>query len=341
MANYVPSALATAQAKLFAAFEASEMKFRTPVTHMEYVQNTDVMIPSYLQLRTREDRTVTAYFKNRTSRALGSGRVHNHTGAKSDSTAFTPTWLTNSDVFNISAKQADNNIYALNEMLAHELENTLINMIEGMDTDAEAHLFANRTAVNAATQQGAFDVVDDVFNITESTEGDRAFQITQTVLDTNGHSGGFTVFCDSIAFDKFEKQRFQGAGNSDNLSFQFGKGKFVHSLGLGALAAALTVGRTKGFWIAVVDGTISSMPWIPQQNRQGVSTKENEWGTVINPIDSISYATHSYVERSDQSAAGGSAQDVNTEWEISLDVALDNAPLTTAGETTLLAFALI
>ena len=113
----------------------------------------------------------------------------------------------------------------------------------------------------------------------------------------------------------------------------------VHSLGLGALQAALGTPYPKGFWIAVMDGTIAALPWIPKQNREGVVVDGiTTFGSLINPIDGLTYATHKYSERSDQSSLNGSAQDVLTEWEVSVDVALDNAPLTTADETTMLAF---
>ncbi|MAF43736.1 MAG: hypothetical protein CMI54_06175 [Parcubacteria group bacterium] len=341
MANWIPSALSAAQAKLSGAFAASEMRFRSPVTHMEFLRQSEIMIPGYQGLKTATNRTINTYFKDRTSRSLGSARAHDHSGAKSDTTVFTPTWATKSDKFNISLKQGNNNIFSREEMLAHEVQNAMINMVNEMDADAETHIFSNRSGVNVATQQGSFDATDDTFEITESSEGDRAMQITQTVMDTNGHSGPITIFADSIAYDKFEKQRFQGAGNSDNLSFQFGNAKIVHSLGLGSKFAGLVSAYSKGSWIAVVDGTIAALPWIPVQNRIGVVTSENVYGSIKNPIDGLTYATHSYDTRSDQSAVGGQLQDVLTEMEISVDVALDNAPLNTATESTLLAFALV
>lgn len=342
MANYTPSDLVTAQALLQGAYTAQEMRFREPVTHKAYLKNSAIMLPDYESLRTREDRVVTAYYKDRTSRALGSARTHNHTGAKSDSTAFTPTWLTNSDPFTFSLKQGDNNVYSNAEQLAHEFQNVMINFSEGMDADAEAHAFANRSTANVATQQGSFDGTDDCFDILEA-DLSRAVQITQTVMDTNKFSGKITLFCDSISHDTFMSQRFQGAGNSTNLTFNFNNNvEIVHSLGMDAFAAGLTVARTKGFWIAVVDGTISSLPWIPKQNREGVTTSVNQYGSMINPIDGITLAFHSYEARADDTATNGFTQDVTTEFQLSVDVALNNAPVSVAGATSsLLAFAIV
>ena len=342
MANYTPSDFSTAQAKLMGAFAKQEMRFRTPVTYLEFLKQAEVMVPSYKELRLREDRAIDAYYQLRTSRPPGSARTHNHTGTKGDSGVFTPTWATYADPFAISLKQGDQNLFNRQEMLANELENVAINMIEDLDADAESHVFSNRSTTNVATSQGTFDATDDVFDI-GSANLDRAVQITQTVMDTNKFSGSITLFCDSIAHDTFMKQRFQGPGNSTNLNFNFNNNvKIIHSLGMDAFAAGLAVPRTQGFWVAVVDGTIAALPWIPKQNREGIATTVNTYSSIINPIDGQSYAVHSYETRADDTATNGYTQDVTTEVQVSIDVAFDNAPITAAGATSsLLAFAIV
>lgn len=342
MANYTPSNLVKAQARLIQAFQSNELRFREPAVFKEYLRNTAIMIPNYMELRTREDRSVETYFKNRTSRALGSARAHNHVGTKGDSTALALSWTTYADKFEISLKQGDNNIYSFDDMFMGEMENVIANFAEGLETAAVAHLFANRSGVNGVTVEGAFDNVDDVFKITESTNGTRAVQITKSVMDILKYSGSMTFICDTVAFNKFQYQAFQGSGNNANLSFQFGGIKFVHSPDLNALAAGLTVPITKGFWIAVPDGTISALPWIPKQNRAGADFGSvANYGTIMNPIDGIDYAVHTYYEGADESASNGYTQDVLFQHEFSVDVAFENAPLTTANETTLQAFALV
>ena len=65
------------------------------------------------------------------------------------------------------------------------------------------------------------------------------------------------------------------------------------------------------------------------------------YGQILNPIDGLSYAVHTYRERADGSASGGYTQDVKIETELSLDIAYEHAPLSVADETPLLAFALV
>ena len=46
-------------------------------------------------------------------------------------------------------------------------------------------------------------------------------------------------------------------------------------------------------------------------------------------------ALHGYSERATTASSGGAVQDVTTEWEISVDLSFNNAPLTTTNETTI------
>jgi len=341
MANRTTANLLKAQAKLVAAFQSSELRFRYPATYLALKGNSSIMFPNYASLKTREDRAVETNFNKRASRSLGTGgRAHNHTGSKADTSTLTPTWATYSDVFNMSLKQADNSLYNEQEQMNAELMNIVSNFMEGYETAATAYIFANRSGVNNATAEGTFDATDDVFEIAEAKET-RAIQITKIALDANKYPAGCTIFCDSIAYAKFEYQAAQGASNNTNLSFQFGGVTFVHSVELGALGAGLVSAYAKGFWIVVPTGTVATLPWIPVQNRRGVVTKESEYSSIINPVDGETYAIHSYETRADDSANNGYTQDVVTQYEISQDLAFAKAPLTTASETTILAFAIV
>lgn len=340
MANYTPSNLVNAQAILQGQFQAQELRYRDPVTFKSIIMTSSIMFPDHKEIRTREDRTVDAKFNLRTSRALGSARAAAHTGAKGDSSTLTPSWTPRSDVFKTSLKTADNNIYTAEQMLSNELSNVFANFAEGLETISTAFINTNRSGVNTSTQEGTFDAANDVFEIAVANI-DRALQITKSVMRTNNHAGAYDIYCDNIAFNLFEQQAFQGAGNSTNLGFNFGGVDFVNSVELGALAAAVDATYVNGYWVAVPKGAVGMLDWIPTQNRMGIVTKENMYGTIINPIDGLSYALHSYEEREDSAGTNGETQDVKTEWEISIDTAFEVAPDSTAGDTPLKAFTLL
>jgi hypothetical protein len=345
MPNYTASDLAKAQGILQGRFQAGEVRYRLPATFREFVRQTEVMVPSHRQLRTREDRAVEANFFARSARTLGSARSHDHTGDKGDSAVLTPSWSVYTDEFKMSLKQADISVYSTAEQLANELQQVIGNFAEGLEDASDAYLFNNRSQVNTYAAQGTFDGTDNVFQIAEANE-DRAVQIIKSAMDFNKYQGmGYTFFCDTVAYDKFEFFANQGQGNSQNLTFQYSGVNFVKSIGLDARAAdsALngTAGYTNGFVIAVPDGMIAALDWIPVQNRTGIDGKEAVYGSLINPVDGLVYATHSYDERSDETADNGQTQDVKTETQVSIDIALEHAPLTTANETPLQAFAIV
>lgn len=342
MANFATANLVKAQAKLIDAFQSSELRFRYPATYLALRAMSPIMFPNYDVLRTREDRTVETNYAVRSSRALGSARTHNHTGVKGDTATLTPTWTTYTDKFNMSLKQADISIYDAQEQMNQEVQNIISNFMEGYETAATAYIFANRSGVNTATAEGTFDATDDVFEIAEAKET-RAIQITKIALNANKYPDGCTIFCDSIAYAKFEFQAAQGASNNTNLSFQFNGVTFVHSVELGALAAGLVSAYSKGFWIVVPNGTVATLPWIPIQNRQGNSSAAPlaTYTNILNPVDGEAYAMHYYSVGADDTANNGYSQDVVTQYEVSQDLAFAKAPLSTASATTLLAFAIV
>jgi hypothetical protein len=343
MANFATAAWVKAQAKLTGKFQAGELRFRDPAVHKLFLRNTSIMVPDYMELRTREDRVVETNYFLRTSRSLGTGRTHNHTGAQGDSGVLTPSWTTYNDKFVSTIKEADNKIYSLEELHMSKLENVVANFMEGLETVAADYAFANRSGVNVATAEGTFDATDDCFKITESTNGNRAIQITRMVMDINKYQGtDFDIICDSISFNKFQFDAAQGISNSTNTSFQFQGVTFVHDPSLTAAAAGLVGAYALGFWLAVPVGTIAALPWIPIQNRSGVDFGNvAKYGTIMNPVDGLNYALHTYNAGSNGTSLGGYTQDVTVETEISLDIAYQHAPLSVATETSIMAFALV
>ena len=161
-------------------------------------------------------------------------------------------------------------------------------------------------------------------------------------MQENNLRGRNTFFCDSTAFDLFRSQAAQGAANATNLNFQWDNTNFVRSIGLEANFLPLLGVYTKGVWIAVPEGDIAALPWIPIQNRTGVDFGNiAKYATIMNPVDGVNYALHTYNAGSDGTALGGYTQDVTVETEISVDIAYQNAPLSVATETTIMAFALV
>jgi len=344
MANKTTANLATAQAKLLGAFQSSELRFTYPATYLALKAMTPIMFPDYVALKTRDDRTIDTNYIQRASRNLGTGgRTHNHgSSSKQDSAVMTPSWATYSDKFNLSLKQADKSLYGAEEQLFNEISNSISNFMEGLEDVAITALWNGRSQVaGVATPEAPYNTgaSKKTYEITDSTNGARAMQITKIAIQANKYPAGVTIFCDSIAYAKFEYQAAQGISNSTNLSFQFNGVTFVHSVGLYAKVSPSLSLYTKGYWLVVPNGTVATLPWIPVQNRVGVETPVGSYSNIINPIDGESYAVHTYMTAADDSANNGYTQDVVTQYEISQDVAIAIAPQSSG--SPILGFALI
>jgi hypothetical protein len=340
MPNFDSSVWVKAQSKLTGAFQATEMRSRNASVHQLFMRNTNIMMPNYEVLRTHDTRVLDTHFINRTPRALGSTISHTHNGTQGDSSVLTPTWFRKEDKIVSTVKEADRSIYDLTDLQISKFNNSMINFSEGLEADASSYLFTNRTGVNNADGvEGSF-ANNTTFEITDTTAGERAIQITKMAMDINKYTDlNYTIVCDSIAWNRFRFDNAQGAGNDTNTAFQFDGLEFILDVNLTAPAQAL--GYTKGYWIAVPTGTIAGLDWIPPLYRRGMDNKENSYGSVFNPLIGMQLGGHTYEERVDGTSLGGNVQDLKIETQFHTDLAYVHAPLSVANETTIFGFALV
>lgn len=347
MANFATANLIKYQAKITQMFQAGELRFRTPAVFNSLRRQTEIMIPSHNEIKNSAKRTTgeVNYFA-RTSRSLGNaGEIYNHTGAKGDSAILVPSWTAYDDTFYYSLKQANGSVFALDEMIMSEMTNVFANFAEGLESAAASFLHANRSGVNIYASQGTFNAVNDVFEISANatnvlSTGYRAVQIIKSTMEVNKWKGyQLVAYCDTIMFDKLQALAAQGAANQNNLTFQFSGVEFIKSVELDALAIAL--GYVDGYCVVAPFGTLATLDWIPEQNRMGVTTSVNKYGTIIDPNTGLSLATHSYEARADLDGVNSEKQDVKVENQIFTYLSFNHAPLTTADETPLLAFAFV
>lgn len=340
MANLQATNLKVAQARLTGKFAANEMRLISANTYKSIIQNTAIMVPNYLDLRSSESRTIEAALLTRTKRSAASARSASHTGSRGDSAVFSPQWTTSAISFSDSLKQYGNNIVGRQEALNNSFENAYLDIIEALEDDAQDFIFAERSGVNVSTGGGgAFDATDDVYNFANASV-DTVIQKTKTVLEENGYKGRMTVYCDSVAYDLFEYQAFQGSGNATNLSFQKDGVEFVRSIGLESKFAPLAGTYGTGVWIVAPEGSVGALPWVPAENRAGIETRLQSYGTGVSPFDGVSYATHMYEVAEDNDSKNGEVQDETVQYEVSIDMSFFGAPITVTDETSLFAFSL-
>ena len=332
MANYTASVLVEAQLILNERFASPEKRLKATGVLGAFLKNTQLAIPNIGALRTKEERPEKAYMLNRSKRSTSSSRTHNHTGNAGDSSEIAINWQTFSDVCSTSLKRADNNVYSDALILANEIENSLKNIYESVDSAGLTFLGTNKTGVNAASANGTFNSTNDVFEIDEANIA-RFLQYGKSMLRQNHHKGMADVILDPVLFLEAEHYLMQGASNDVNTAYQ--------RAGLSGLYEAIGLADANydnGLGYFIPEGTIGVVDWIPKQNRQGYGDYESVlggYGQITDPRTGMAIAVHGYSERANTAAAGGDTQDVVTQWEFSVDVSFNNTPLSTADETTI------
>lgn len=338
MANYAASVLAEAQLILNDRFASPEKRLKAPANVLgAFMKNTSLAMPNIGSLRTKEERPEKAYFANRSKRSNTASRTHDHTGSVGDSTEVALSYSVYGDKFSTSLKRSDNNVMSDAQILANELENAFKNVHETIDAAALAFLGTNKTGVNAATKNGVFDNTNDVFEIATANIA-RFIQHAKSMLRQNYYTGQADLILDPVLFLEAEHYLQQGSQNSTNTNYQ---------RSLVDIWEAITfadANYVNGAGYIIPEGTIGMVDWIPSQNRRGVGSYDSVlggYGTIVNPINGLTMAVHSYTERGDTSASGGDTQDNVQQWEISTDISFNKSPLSVANETSIFELGII
>lgn len=331
MANFTPSNLVKGQALFLDKYKQGE--WRLPDTAVLASMFTGQKAnPALAALRTREDRSVSAYLPIRRDKGSATARAYNHTGTRGDSAESALTWNSIPETFSISIKQNDNNIMSLEENYAAQLNSCIMNVLERQETAMLTLLIADRTEINKGTIQGAWNATENVMEINLSAE-EKFYQNIRTSMKNNLFRNNLMIIADSLAYMNADFSNAQGQANATNLGFQFN-----------GMNIAMTTNDIdtdyNGAALAFSMDTVGIIPWIPVQNRKALDPAKamsyvGDFGSIAVPVYddkgnvayTLDFALHSYAQRANSSASNGSAQDVELEVEVSLDLAYLSAPL--------------
>lgn len=332
MANFNTSNLLAAQTILKQKYAKQEMRMKPVPALGLLLQNTDFLTVDAKTLRTREDRPIEAHLLTRTKRATGTQRTHNHTGSIDDSMKVTLQWLTKTDKTAMTLKLLDNNLFEYNTVLANKLEQCMMNILEDYETAGIAYLLANRTQYSASLKGATFNAATDVVEITADKK-ERFYQMLKSVMRQNKYGNQLDVIADSLMYVDGEFIAAQGAGNSTNYGFQFNGLNIVESIELA------DANYPAGTVLAMPKQSVAALNWIPKQNRVGwgdYNSNVGGYGTIYDPWFNLPFAIHGYAERADKSAVNGDTQDVALEFEVSLDLSFNKAPLSGANSESVI-----
>lgn len=274
------------------------------------------------------------YIKKRTA-GNGTARAYNHTGTQGDSVSVALSWSTFSETFGINLTAGLDNVFKNQEQFDNQMMQTMRILRERIGLSFLTSLHAARTQVkNTTIKNLAWNGTNFAFE-NAALQANFFAQNGISIMRQHKYYDKIDFITDSVINKQFDFLRAQGAGNSTNYSFQFQDVGNVMEHPL--LSTSVVTTYANGIALAMPQYSFSAIPWLPLINRQGkgdYTTYVGGFGTIADPTTpGLVYALHGYSNRADASATNGSAQDVKMEFELSVDISFQIAPLSTANET--------
>jgi hypothetical protein len=203
-------------------------------------------------------------------------------------------------------------------------------------------LHTDRTHVaNSTVRNATWDSGNYVFNLQDNNS---AFASIKSILSQHKYYGIADVIVDSKYAMEAASIAAQGAGNATNLQWSLqGLNVMPHDT-LGITEATDTVLNSQGgIAIALPQNSFGLIPWIPNDYKIGDNGSiESYNGKKFVMADNtglpIQYAVWAYTQRADGSSAGSVVDDRVTYFQVSLDMAVQPAYLSTANETPIFEF---
>lgn len=330
MAYWESSDLLASQQRIAGRMTEAELRMKATPTLGAMLKNQRFLIPDIDSVKTSDQRTNSTYFLDKSSHSVTNARAHAHTGSKGTSTKVDLSWTTYAADFNISLKNADMNVFAWQELFDNELLGTLVDIHEDIETDAVTWLNTYRSQVIIPTTSGVLDWdTSNYIGGVASSDVDYFIQIVKAFMWENKYKGTFDLIVEPGLYVKLERALNQGQSNDTNLGFQFDNVNIYPTTG----AVATAVAGYTGLAYIVPTGMIGAMTWIPRLNREGKKTNLYMYDSMLDMFGTgIEFAVHQYETGVDNSSLGGELQDVDQEWELSVDVCKFYAPTSTSNE---------
>lgn len=328
MANAANSVLVAGQAKFNDRMLGAEWKL-PEISAIKSASLAEMANPAFREIRTSENRTITAKFPVRQTATGGTVRVAAHTGSNPDTNTETITWSKYVEDFSISMGLAENNLYEWTELYAAAKRNAILNLLTRIDAAYVAALLADESTASAGGGHGTFDAATDEFQIPNTYE-DNFFGEVKAMMRKNLYTGQLVMIVDSQAAVLADKLGRDGAGNASNTAAQL----MGYSSILPTSRTLLSTSTYDGSGIVYQNGLVGVNFWTPPKNRKTINAEKammdsvGDFGQFTVPeLPGITFAHSIYAGRSDQSGAGGNEQDVLIHEEISVEMAYVSAPV--------------
>lgn len=340
MADFVDTNLLNAQVILNEQFNEDFRQKVLPGIEV-YTKNTNFIFPEAAAVRASEKRTIVTNQFIRATDTVVNTRNNAHTGPTSDSANTTLSWTTYARNFNTSITKLQDNVLGSPDSasaeqisFAQNLRNTILDLHADIETALITEAYNNRTQINAATENGTFDGVNFKWDVA-SGDANFYYQFIKSMMRQNSYQDRiYDVINTETQFAVAEQQFAQGGGNSTNLNFQFNQLNQFVSIELASIS-----GDTASSLI-FPERSVGVLNWIPKTFIDGVGTgrsrgdKNQVFTTFPDPmVPEWTWAVHRYETGVDNSGSNGNLEDIQVEYEFSIDLSPGHAAISTATET--------
>lgn len=353
MADYTASALLAFQSRINKKYNAAELRelqnpiLRNALTYADLLGGTQTVE----DIKKSDKRSVYTYYLKRMAATNGTARAYAPTGVQADSGQVTLSWVTFSETLSQYMQVGADNVFDDVTLLDHQITDKQRILRERIGTYIVQQLHTNRTQTSYSATLGAggtdatknmsWNGTNFAFENPASTKS-TFFQLAANVMDQNKYYGQFDVVADPVSFASAEYLMAQGAGNAQNLSFQFKRfnpnGIMQHSV----LGTTVAEAYPLGCGIVLPAASFAVIPWIPAINRTGWGNFSEYNGAFSTVPDAtglpLIYAVRGWTQKVDGSANGSVTQTVQVNMELSVDIAFNTAPISNSGETPVYEF---
>jgi hypothetical protein len=326
MADYAYSVLATGQTMVAEQAAKPEMRHQSYNISKILKDNAPALfLPGEIEkLSTSTARTLEAYAFTKSATDAITAKSATHTAAAfGDTQKMTVTFSTIGQEFKTGLAMADNNKMTYQEMWNNRYMSAWIHIMDTLETAGYTFLNTYRTQVAPSTdaQFGTWDGSNYLWSV-PNADRQWYWQYIAGVLADNNYDQVMDIINTNGGQALARQYMNQGQSNGTNTSFQFDNMTLYGNKNVAAFSTAICTS------FAIPMGTAGIVFRNDQLNRANHTSRIQTYTTVTDPFGfGITADLHFYETAASTSGNNGKTQDEVIEWELTLQYAINKAPL--------------
>ena len=293
-----------------------------------FLRDREFTMPALSQIKEATTQTTTAMYYTKKDFTINTSKSNTPSGEKSGTSSVNLTWAQAGFAIDLPSKQYDGNEVARVKGFAMSLYNAEKTFWSSFDSTLLAYLVSNKTSVTSASGGGTASSGDfEVLN----AEKDEFYNVLDAHMAQNDYAGEFMDIHDTYWKKYARHYAAQGAGNSENLSYQFfgfttySSNKIINASG------------DLSTHYVVPAGGIAILDWNEPANRRGDKLNDGSYLATYQSMFYPEITFDLFVKSAwgDTSSDGGTVQDKTETFEFTLNYSLNTQPFSESGRTAI------